>query len=748
MMSSRTTSLFAFLISFTVAHAQTTQPGRLNALLLHSQKDTARVRILIALGRSLSSDLPQNAPRPKTGLALTYLKQARQLSFDLNSTAAQCNSLMALGDYYYFMNKADSARTYYFQVLNYYRQTHRTAAEAATWDRMAGATPSIDETVANLTEALKIYRKYGLKQKEAICLRTLGKMHMHKGQLNLANGELLLSLRIQRQIHDKKLPETYALLTEVSKLQLNFNGALEYAMMAMESIGQSDDTAALPGVYENIANLYYATHNSGKAWEFTLKAYQYYMHLSAGRPLSIKENQALFDVVRALNGSYFNNNQPGKAIALINKTAKANPPVSNFSKYSYYYGIGDYYNTVGNFTEAEGNYLEMLKYATLTNQAEFYLQSRCVLAEFYVKYKKYSKAETMLKVLFANQNKVDALTNKLIYSYQYQVDSAGGDWNRAFKNYKRYKTIRDSLFSERKNLQFKELQYNYRNAEQERTISNQKNELNNVREVRRFTIIVISLLIIVVGLLYAGYRVNRRNNKRLKDKNDKIDGQNLLLTKLVEAKNNLIGEKEWLMKELNHRVKNNLQIIISLLNFQSKYLKTSEAKKAMLDTQHRIRSMSLVHQKLYQPGSTAGMDIKAYIHDLVTYLKSSLGISKRIHIKMEIAEVELDVSYAIPLGFIITEAIVNAVKYAFPAARAGEITLMLKMEENNNLHLIIKDNGIGVNEKIDLNQNQSMGVSLIRTFCAQLEATCTFINKDGLTLSITFTYQEPKLRIY
>jgi two-component sensor histidine kinase len=115
---------------------------------------------------------------------------------------------------------------------------------------------------------------------------------------------------------------------------------------------------------------------------------------------------------------------------------------------------------------------------------------------------------------------------------------------------------------------------------------------------------------------------------------------------------------------------------------------------------------------------------------------------------MEVAEVELDVSYVIPLGLIITEAIVNAVKYAFPGARAGEITVMLKTEENNVLHLIVKDNGVGVSEELDLNQNQSMGVSLIRTFSTQIEATFAFINKEGLTLSIIFTYEEPKLRAY
>ncbi|MES2109882.1 MAG: histidine kinase dimerization/phosphoacceptor domain -containing protein [Bacteroidota bacterium] len=706
------------------------------------------MNILIALGRSLFSDLQQNSSGAEAGMALTYLKQARQLSFDLHSIPAQCNSLTALGDYYYFIHKPDSARVFYLQVINYYKQTHHSTEEAQTWETMAGATLNLDEATGNLNEALIIYKRHGLKEKEALCIKTLGKFHMRQGKLPLAKSEFLSSLSMQQQIGYKRLSETYALLMEVNKLQLKFDEALKYAMMAVESIKSTNDTLALPGVYENIANLYYATHNSGKAWEFTMKVYEYYIHLSASRPLSMIENLNLFDVVRSVNGSYFKNNQPDKAIALIKKTAKISPPVSNLAKYHYYYGIGDYYSTVGNFNGAEKSYLAMFSYATLSDEEDFYLHARRVLAEFYVKYKKYDKAEPMLKVLFANKAKVNTTNNKLIYLYQYQVDSARGDWNHAFKNYKRYKTISDSLFSEKKNLQFKELQFNYHSAEQEKTISLQRIELNNAREVRRFTIIVISLLIIVVGLLYAGYRVNRRNNKRLKEKNDEIDGQNLLLTKVLETKNNLIGEKEWLMKELNHRVKHNLQIIISLLNFQSKYLKTSEAKIAMQDTQHRIRSMSLVHQKLYQPGSTAGMDMKAYIYDLVMYLKSSLGVSKGIDIKMEIAEVELDVSYAIPLGLIITEAIVNAVKYAFPGTRTGKITILLKTEENNGLHLIIKDNGIGVKEEIDLNQNQSMGVSLIRTFCTQLEATCSFINKDGLTLSIALSYEEPKLRAF
>jgi two-component sensor histidine kinase len=142
------------------------------------------------------------------------------------------------------------------------------------------------------------------------------------------------------------------------------------------------------------------------------------------------------------------------------------------------------------------------------------------------------------------------------------------------------------------------------------------------------------------------------------------------------------------------------------------------------------------------------MEIKGYIADLVEYLKSSLDIRSDIIIRMDITEAELDVSYTIPLGLIMTEAIVNSIKHAFPDERAGKIKITLIAGKNDIFCLTIKDNGIGLKKGVNLSQNKSLGISLIKSFCTQLEAECSFIDDDGLTITICFKHESSVVMNY
>jgi two-component sensor histidine kinase len=137
-------------------------------------------------------------------------------------------------------------------------------------------------------------------------------------------------------------------------------------------------------------------------------------------------------------------------------------------------------------------------------------------------------------------------------------------------------------------------------------------------------------------------------------------------------------EKEWLMKEIHHRVKNNLQIVISLLSTQSNYIDNDIAYNAIRESQHRMQAISLIYQKLYQSENLARVDIRSYIAELVTYLRESFDTDPRIRFELDIVPLDLEVTRAVPLGLILNEAITNAIKYAFPDERTGKISICLK----------------------------------------------------------------------
>ena len=739
---SRFISLLLLILSSDLTYSQSNRTKETE----HSRAlpaDTSRINSLIATGKKLSYGLPQDFAKFVPIKGLEQLLQAKKLSESIHFPRALNKSLCALGNYYYFIKKPDSARIYYLQAIRYHIDHQQLYAAGELWDQMAGATPDIEETISNLREALKLYQKLRLREKEALCHKTIAETYLVQRKYPQSESELLIALQLQRSIKYRRLHDTYSVFVELYENQRRYPEAFKYAMMTLESIQETHDKERIPDCYKTIANLYFVINEPEKAQSYILKTYAYYLQETRNRSLTIAENQDLYDVVRALNGRYYSEKKPDTALSIIKKMYRNSPPQTYFSWHLYYYALGDYYTTIGDMTKAETQYLKALKYITLDKGSESILQMQFRLVSFYMQISQFHKAAPILNILSTNKRDLSPLLKRKIYSYQYKIDSVNGNWVRAFQNLRNFQSLNDSIFSEKKRLEIKEIQYNYQRAGQEKIIGLQKAALKNAADSHRFILAIIAMLTLILGLVYNGYRSKMGSNKKLQTKNAEIDEQNLLLKKALHTQTKLAAEKEWLMKELNHRVKNNLQIIISLLSFQTRFLEAPEARNAIMETQHRIYSMSLIHQKLYQSGDNTSMEFKGYIADLVEYLKDSLNIRSNIRIVMAIAETELDVSYAIPLGLIITEAIVNAIKHAFPNEAAGQIELTLLAGQENMLHLSIKDNGVGLKAGVNLSQNKSLGISLIKSFCTQLEAEYAFIHKDGFTIAITFRHEIP-----
>lgn len=253
------------------------------------------------------------------------------------------------------------------------------------------------------------------------------------------------------------------------------------------------------------------------------------------------------------------------------------------------------------------------------------------------------------------------------------------------------------------------------------------------RNISRYAIIITSIflaLAVLVFVIFKQIRKLRVQKKVINQKNDSL--QNLLL-----EKDSLIEEKEWLRKEIHHRVKNNLQTVMSLLKSQSAFLK-DDALRAILDSQHRIYSMSLIHQKLYQSENVSTLDMAIYIPELVNYLRDSFDPKHRIRFVTEIDSIVLNVSQAVPIGIILTEAISNAMKYAFPDGVFGAITVKISKLPSNLILLVVADNGIGLPDGFDTNNKNSLGIRLINGLSKDIEAKLNIESSQGTTVSLEF----------
>lgn len=220
-----------------------------------------------------------------------------------------------------------------------------------------------------------------------------------------------------------------------------------------------------------------------------------------------------------------------------------------------------------------------------------------------------------------------------------------------------------------------------------------------------------------------------------------IDTDITLRTQMEEQIRKSLEEKGYLLKEIHHRVKNNLQIIISLFNLQSNYIQDETAAKAIREGQDRIRSMSLIHERFYQSEGLSKIDFDDYINRLCeTLVHSSDANAKKIDLLVNAEKISLDIDTAVPCGLIINELVTNAVKYAFVGKTSGVIKVDFRKTEAG-YELRVSDNGVGLPTEFDYENSDSLGIQLICALVSQIEGTMTVINNNGLSITIKFKPQ-------
>lgn len=210
-------------------------------------------------------------------------------------------------------------------------------------------------------------------------------------------------------------------------------------------------------------------------------------------------------------------------------------------------------------------------------------------------------------------------------------------------------------------------------------------------------------------------------------------------TRVEEQIRASLGEKEALLQEIHHRVKNNLQIVGSLLSLQSGTIDDPQTLSHFAESQGRIRAMALIHEKLYQSKTLARIDLADYIGSLVAILTRTYAIGGAVTTRLRLDRVWVSTDTAVPIGLMLNELVTNALKYAFPSRRAGRVTVTLRAQPAGRIELSVHDDGIGLAPEINLEKANSLGLRLVRLFARQLRAEISFASVPGDTnFCITF----------
>ncbi len=295
-----------------------------------------------------------------------------------------------------------------------------------------------------------------------------------------------------------------------------------------------------------------------------------------------------------------------------------------------------------------------------------------------------------------------------------------GDARQALLYTRRYHHLSDSIDALDRERALLNMESKYQKSVQDSRITTleSENALSNLRLKniqQRFWFLAIAFLVFG-GLLYWVYRLLQ-----------KTKSQNLIISKSLK-------EKDILIREIHHRVKNNLQFISSLLSLQSEYVVDQNALTALVEGQNRVQSMAMIHQDLYQGENFTDVSLAVYIEKLVANLFASYNISRnKISLEMDIDDIQLDVDLLVPLGLIINELLSNALKHAFPDNRQGIVSLSLK-QDAKDLILEIRDDGVGFDPR-DV-RNESFGVRLVDALVTQVDGALTTIVQNGTQIRL------------
>jgi two-component sensor histidine kinase len=372
-----------------------------------------------------------------------------------------------------------------------------------------------------------------------------------------------------------------------------------------------------------------------------------------------------------------------------------------------YFAKKDYEKTIEYYKQSE-------KYSIESNNSFNLISTYNSLAIVYKELKKYNEAKIYSEKSIAISKQIGALEREMFcHETMADVLFSMGDYKNAYQSFKNYSIIKDSLFTSDKNDAIAEMQAKFdveKNQQNVKEIELQK-KIDNETNSRQRLLLIIIIIVILISLLFTMilFRNKQKVNSLLEQKNAAIQAN--------------LEQKEVMMGEIHHRVKNNLQMVSSILDLQARDLTDEKSMRVIEDSLSRINAISLIHQRLYQSDNIRGIKINTYLQELAfDILKNFTPTSQSnpIVLQCQIDDLDMDLESAIPIGLITAELITNACKYAFTSIEKPEIKIALN-KQNNILVLTVTDNGVGKQASVN-ESGTSFGTKLIKSLSRKLRA--------------------------
>ncbi|MGN6211349.1 histidine kinase dimerization/phosphoacceptor domain -containing protein [Parafilimonas sp.] len=705
--------------------------------LQKSKEDTAKANLLLQLSEHYFF-----YPSDKNfDSALLYGHAMERLSKKLNYQKGLGNSYEQIAKILHAQDKAAEGRQFADKAIDIFKANSCYLELGFAYYDVSGYysinnSNELAERIRIVEQlALPAFQKSGSKLKEADILKELGDLLQLEGQYVKALSVLHRSLQLYQAIKHPNLEGIYDLLGVVYGITGNNEQALKYGLLAVKAASTVNDTTIqLATIYNRIGSTYSAMKKYDAAYDYFQKA------LYVAKKYDNTETIDL--LLSKISRTLIALNKPQDALAILKQAQQKYPSEDIYSNLYITASFLITYNALKQYSQAEKYCNQLLAISKKLDKYEpDQSEAQYPVTEFYLATHQYELARKHLAETDSLYKKIESplelYKNHLLW---FKLDSIQGNYISAISHYQQYKALSDSLLNETTNKHIAQLQIEFESEKKNQDIKLLENEsksqhdkLTQANITRNWVFGFAGLLLIIMGLLINNSYIKQRTNKTLKVQQKEIEKNNIALQHLVT-------EKEWLVKEIHHRVKNNFHTVSGLLAAQAEYLKTNEAIKAMNESRNRVHAMSLIHQKLYQSENLSAINMPGYIHELTDYLRDCFNTPKSLLFNLQVEPVELNLSYCMPLGLILNEAITNAIKYAFPGNKNGIINIALKHIQGNNLLLSISDNGIGLPQNFDNVNARSMGMKLMRGLSEDIDGKFTVTGNNGTTIVVEFIY--------
>jgi two-component sensor histidine kinase/Tfp pilus assembly protein PilF len=567
----------------------------------------------------------------------------------------------------------------------------------------------------NLNKALKIIQE-GIKESiEKNQSYWVGKLLVSKGAVLLRMEELDSA---EQALNDAipliPFSESWLLYTNLGYVYERkgmLGEAFTYASKTLEIGEKYGDEKAKAMAYSDMSNLFWKQGKFESALSYGLKSLQIFEKRGL--------NDLDYDFTLHLVGQYLVDlKRPKEAIQYFEQSVEIG------ERYGFYNNLSDTFialsnlqTQLGNYSDAKKSGLEALRYAELLENDFMIMRSYFSLGKVSFASQDYLEASNYFEtsITKVNDDFGDKFYLSLVYEELSKAYEGAGAFKKALLTSRKSEEFRKDVFTAEAEERIALIQTQMEVAQKENTIKLQEAKLSQQKIIQILYLTIAAVLMMILFLLYRVYIRKRSYSLLLEKKNE---------------------EKEFLLREIHHRVKNNLETISSLLSLQISKIKNLEFQQVMEETYTRVQSMGMIHLQLYGEKNLKGVEMKYFFENLGRFILETFDAENRVEVDIDMSALKLDVDLAIPIGLIVNELVSNSLKYAFPKKGKGNIRVSL-YEKGEILLLEVADNGVGIQSGL-IPLGTGFGSELISLLTRQLDGKMTLIKSTGASFSFKF----------